>query len=225
MEKRKRQRERLNQNDSNPETNASDKLRYERQLWQAGVARVIGVDEVGRGPLAGPVVAAAVIFSPYHYIEGVKDSKQLSEKQRERFYERIIEQALAYGIGIVDHAEIDRINIRQATFKAMRMAIGSLSQNPQYLLIDGEELPGRIYPQEALVKGDGRSFTIAAASILAKVTRDRRMLEYHQQYPRYGFDRHKGYGTAFHREMIQKYGPCPVHRRSFLRNILGSLPK
>ena len=197
-------------------------LQFEHLIWQEQITHIAGIDEAGRGPLAGPVVAAAVIFSPYHYIEGVKDSKQLSEKQRERFYDLITEQALAYGIGIVDHAEIDRINIRQATFKAMRMAIGSLSQNPQYLLIDGEELPDRIYPQEALVKGDGRSFTIAAASILAKVTRDRRMLEYHREYPRYGFDRHKGYGTAFHREMIRKYGPCPVHRRSFLKNILGS---
>ena len=203
-------------------TSVPELLQFEHLIWQEQITHIAGIDEAGRGPLAGPVVAAAVIFPPYHYIEGVKDSKQLSEKQRERFYDLITEQALAYGIGIVDHAEIDRINIRQATFKAMRMAIGSLSQNPQYLLIDGEELPDRIYPQEALVKGDGRSFTIAAASILAKVTRDRRMLEYHREYPRYGFDRHKGYGTAFHREIIRKYGPCPVHRRSFLKNILGS---
>ncbi len=198
-----------------------DNLEVEHILWQEGIRYVAGIDEAGRGPLAGPVVAAAVIFEPYYHIEGVTDSKKLSAKQREHFFEIIVGNALSYGIGIVDNREIDRINIRQATFKAMRIAVGSLKINPQYLLIDGEELPDKIYPQEAIVKGDSRCFTIAAASILAKVTRDRMMIESDRQYPRYGFSRHKGYGTAFHREMIKKWGPCPLHRRSFLGKILS----
>lgn len=194
-------------------------LEIEHLIWQQNVRYIAGIDEAGRGPLAGPVVAAAVIFEPYDHIERVKDSKKLSPAQREGLYEIIVQRALAYGIGVVDHLEIDRINIRQATFKAMRKAIGSLAKNPQYLLIDGEELPDKIYRQEAVVDGDERSFTIAAASILAKVTRDRLMMEYHQQYPQYGFDRHKGYGTEFHREMLKKHGPCPIHRRSFLTHL------
>lgn len=196
-------------------------LEIERLIWQENIQFIAGIDEAGRGPLAGPVAAGAVIFAPYDYIEGVKDSKKLSAKQREELFELIIEKALTYGVGIVDNLEIDRINIRQATFKAMRKAIGSLTKNPEYLLFDGEELPDKMYRQEAVVEGDNRCFTIAAASILAKVTRDRLMLEYHQQYPQYGFDRHKGYGTEFHREMIKKHGPCPIHRRSFLGKILG----
>ena len=196
-------------------------LEVEHIIWQENISLVAGIDEAGRGPLAGPVVAGAVIFEPYHYIEGVKDSKKLSAKKRDELSKIIIEQSLTYGLGVVDCVEIDRINIRQATFKAMRKAIGSLAKKPEYLLIDGEELPDKLFPQEALVEGDGRSFTIGAASILAKVTRDRLMVEYHQKYPQYGFDRHKGYGTAFHREMIKKHGPCPLHRRSFLTKILG----
>ncbi len=199
-----------------------DNLEVEHLLWQEDIEHIAGVDEAGRGPLAGPVVAAAVIFEPYYYIEGVTDSKKLSAKQRDYFFEIIIQNALSYGIGIVDNREIDRINIRRATFKAMRIAIGSLHINPQYLLIDGEELPDKIYPQEAIVKGDFRCFTIAAASIIAKVTRDRMLMEYDQQYPQYGFSRHKGYGTAFHREMIKKWGPCPLHRQSFLGKILSA---
>ncbi len=198
-------------------------LTIEHLLWQEHIERIAGVDEAGRGPLAGPVVAAAVIFEPYRYIEGVTDSKKLSPQKREVLYDVICEQARAYGIGVVGPEEIDRINIRQATFKAMRKALGSLSLNPQYLLIDGEELPDRLYPQEAFVEGDSHSFTIAAASILAKVYRDRLMVAYHEQFPQYGFDRHKGYGTAYHREMIRKYGPCPIHRRSFLGKILGDI--
>jgi ribonuclease HII len=196
-------------------------LEIEHLIWQENVLYIAGLDEAGRGPLAGPVAAGAVIFTPYDYIKEVKDSKKLSAKKREELFELITGKALTYGIGIVGNTEIDRINIRRATFKAMRMAIGSLSKNPQYLLIDGEELPDKLYRQEAVIEGDDRSFTIAAASILAKVTRDRLMLEFHQQYPQYGFDRHKGYGTEFHREMIRKHGPCPIHRRSFLGKLLG----
>jgi ribonuclease HII len=194
-------------------------LEIEHLIWQEKILYIAGLDEAGRGPLAGPVAAGAVIFTPYDYIEEVKDSKKLSAKQREEIYQLITRRALTFGVGIVDNLEIDRINIRRATFKAMRMAIGSLSKNPQYLLIDGEELPDKLYRQEAVVEGDNQSFTIAAASILAKVTRDRLMMEYHQQYPQYGFDRHKGYGTKFHREMIRKHGPCPIHRRSFLKKM------
>ncbi len=198
-----------------------ERLLFEHHIWQSGVKVLAGVDEVGRGPLAGPVVAAAVVFTPYEYVEGVRDSKKLSEKKRDALSAEIIEKAHAYAFGIVDHTEIDRINIRQATFKAMRIAIGSLGVNPEYLLIDGEGLPDKIYPQEALVKGDDRSFSIGAASILAKVKRDQMMKEYHEEFPLYGFDRHKGYGTAEHRKMIQTHGPCTIHRRSFLTKILG----
>ncbi|NOX37049.1 MAG: ribonuclease HII [Calditrichaeota bacterium] len=203
-----------------PDTIPPD-LEFEHLIWQQNIRYIAGIDEAGRGPLAGPVVAAAVIFEPYTYIDGVRDSKKLTPEQRERLFEEIQAHALSIGIGVVSPTEIDRINIRQATFKAMRMAIGRLKINPQYLLIDGEELPENFYPQEALIGGDERCFTIAAASILAKVTRDRMMLEFHQQYPQYGFDRHKGYGTELHREMILKHGPCPIHRRSFLRKLLG----
>lgn len=202
--------------------NIPENLAYEHAIWQQNIDHIAGVDEAGRGPLAGPVVAAAVIFKPYQTIENVKDSKKLSEKWRNRLFDEITKEALAYGVGIVEHGEIDRINIRQATFKAMRMAIGSLGKTPQYILVDGEGLPDKIYPQEAIIKGDNLSFTIAAASILAKVTRDRMMIEYHNEYPEYGFDRHKGYGTAAHRETIKKVGPAPIHRRSFLGKILGT---
>jgi len=132
----------------------------------------------------------------------------------------IKENAISWGIGIVSHSEIDRLNIRQATFKAMRKALGTLRSKPDYILFDGYELPEKFYRQEAVIDGDELCFTISAASIIAKVTRDRLMIEYHQQYPQYGFDKHKGYGTVFHREMLRKYGPCPLHRRTFLHKIL-----
>lgn len=196
-----------------------ENLQFEHLIWQTGVKVIVGIDEVGRGPLAGPVVAAAAVFEPETHIEGVTDSKKLSAKKRELYYEQIIETCKAYALGVVDNEEIDRINIRQATFKAMRKAIGSLGITPEYLLVDGEEMPGKIYPQEALVKGDLRSFTIASASIIAKVTRDRMMLDYHEQFPQYGFDSHKGYGTAAHIAAIKAHGPTPIHRRSFLTRI------
>ncbi len=196
------------------------RLAIEHQIWRRNIRIIAGVDEVGRGPLAGPVVAAAVIFPPYHFIDGVRDSKKLTPRRREALFEQIVGECLSYGIGKVEPTEIDRINIRQATFKAMRMAIGRLKPPPQYLLIDGEELPEKLLPQEGLIGGDDRSFSIGAASILAKVIRDRMMVEYHREFPEYGFDRHKGYGTAFHREMVLKYGPCAIHRRSFLQKIL-----
>ncbi len=196
-------------------------LDIETVLWEHGYRRIAGMDEAGRGPLAGPVVAAAVVFEPGVLIAGVRDSKQLTEKQREILFDEIVHKCVAYGIGVVDPAEIDRLNIRQATFLAMRKALGAMKITPDYLLVDGEELPNSIYPQEAIIKGDDKSFTIAAASILAKVTRDRIMKAYHRQYPQYHFDQHKGYGTRLHRELILQYGPSPIHRRSFLKKLLG----
>jgi len=171
--------------------------------------------------LAGPVVAAAVVFPRDFYHPEINDSKKLTSSKREELAQLIRDKAIATGIGVVSHSEIDRMNIRQATFKAMRKALGSLGIKPDYILFDGYELPERLFRQEAIINGDEISFTIAAASILAKVTRDHLMIKYHQQYPQYGFDRHKGYGTVFHREMIRKYGPCPLHRKTFLHKIIS----
>lgn len=195
-------------------------LEIEHLIWKSGYHRIAGVDEAGCGPLAGPVVAAAVVFPANLTISGVKDSKKLSPKKREELYLKITEASISFGIGIVAPREIDRMNIRQATFKAMRKAIGSLKLKPDYVLFDGYELPEKLYPQEAVIDGDNHSFTIAAASIIAKVTRDRIMINYHEEFPKYGFNKHKGYGTALHREMIRLHGPCVIHRRSYLRNIL-----
>ena len=198
-------------------------LRYERRIRQQGFKIIAGVDEAGCGPLAGPVVAAAVILPADYYDEGIKDSKKISPKKREGFFQEITERALDYGVGIVDQLEIDRLNIRQATLKAMRQALGRLKVYPDYVLFDGYEPPEKILRQEAIVNGDNLSFTIASASIIAKVLRDRMMLEYHEQYPQYGFDHHKGYGTQLHRDMIKKYGSCPLHRKSFLKKILNDI--
>ncbi len=196
------------------------RLEIEHLIWQQNLSYIAGVDEAGRGPLAGPVVAAAVIFPSYIYIPEVRDSKKLTEKQREEIYSILLNEALAHGIGIISPQEIDKINIHQATFKAMRKAIGSLSIQPDYIIYDGYELPEKFFRQEAIINGDDHSFTIAAASIIAKVTRDRLMIKYHQEFPRYGFNRHKGYGTAFHREAVRKFGPISLHRRTFLKKIL-----
>lgn len=195
-----------------------------RDLWVIENARysdeiqcICGVDEAGRGPLAGPVYAAAVILPRDLVIEGLNDSKKLTEKRREALYDVIVEQAVAYGIGSADEREIDDINILQATFLAMRRAIAQLSVRPDLALIDGNRESDFGVPAETVVGGDGRSANIAAASILAKVTRDRVMLEYAQKYPQYGFDVHKGYGTKRHYEALREFGPCPIHRQSFLR--------
>lgn len=196
-------------------------LDIEQIIWSNGFQRIAGVDEAGCGPLAGPVVAAAVVFPRDFYHPEINDSKKLTSSKREELAQLIRDKAIATGIGVVSHSEIDRMNIRQATFKAMRKALGSLGIKPDYILFDGYELPERLFRQEAIINGDEISFTIAAASILAKVTRDHLMIKYHQQYPQYGFDRHKGYGTVFHREMIRKYGPCPLHRKTFLHKIIS----
>lgn len=198
-------------------------LEIEAGFWEKGFKRIAGVDEAGRGPLAGPVTAAAVIFEPGFFIQDVKDSKQLNPNRRSRLYKEIIRSAIAYGIGWAWPREIDRINIRQATFSAMNRAVAKLEPAPDKLIVDGYEIEACRFEQESFIKGDNRSFTIAAASILAKVARDELMIRLGQKYPQYGFERHKGYGTAFHRQMILIHGQCPWHRKSFLKNILNSL--
>lgn len=181
-----------------------------------GYQRIAGIDEAGRGPLAGPVVAAACVLPAGVLIKGVNDSKQLTSVEREQLFQRILAcEGVDYGIGIIDAEQIDRINILQATFKAMSEAILKLAFPPDYLLVDGLHLPVAHLPGLAIVEGDGKSQSIAAASILAKVTRDRLMLEFHKKWPLYAFDQHKGYGTKEHLQAIQEYGPCPIHRMSF----------
>ena len=193
---------------------------YEEELHAAGVTFVAGIDEAGRGPLAGPVVAAAVILDPSALVLGVNDSKKLSEKKRAELKPIIEQQAVAYGIGIIDEKTIDQINILEATKLAMMQAVANLKQAPQHLLIDALTLPGLTVPQTGIVKGDAKSVSIAAASILAKETRDQIMREYDAVYPQYGFAKHKGYGTRDHIQAIQEYGPCPIHRRSFIGHFL-----
>lgn len=190
-------------------------LEYEKKYWDLGIVRIAGLDEAGRGPLAGPVVASAVIFAQGVLIEGVNDSKKLTEKKREALFHLIHEQAIAVGIGIVSHEVIDRINILQASFLAMNKALELLKIKPQQLLVDGNFFNHEQYPVENIIKGDSLSHSIAAASIIAKVTRDSLMKEMHEQYPEYGFAKHKGYGTAAHIEAIRKHGYSPIHRRSF----------
>ncbi len=189
---------------------------YERTLEAEGLTPIAGVDEAGRGPLAGPVVAACAII-PFHFcLDGINDSKQLTAKQREQSYERLIASETLYAIGIVDSDEIDRINILKATHIAMHRAVTAMTVTPLALLIDGLPVPTMSSCRHvALVGGDALSASIAAASILAKVTRDRLMCEYAAIFPQYGFDQHKGYGSAHHLKALRKHGPCPIHRRSF----------
>ena len=195
---------------------AADLWRHEQLAWAAGFVRVAGMDEVGRGPLAGPVMAACVVLPPGFALDGIRDSKKLSARQRERAEVRIRAEALAIGVGIVEPDVIDRINILQATHEAMRLAYAQLDPLPDFVLIDG--LPIRAFPCEgrkALVQGDSHSVSIAAASIVAKVARDRLMCAYDGVYPEYGFAGHKGYGSAKHLDALRVHGPCPIHRRSF----------
>ncbi len=194
---------------------------FDEALRTQGAALLCGVDEAGRGPLAGPVFAAAVILDPQKIPEGLNDSKKLSEKKREALFDPICEQALAYGIGQASVEEIEEYNILQATFMAMRRAVEALPIKPDRILIDGNRIPeGLPAPAEFVIKGDALSASIAAASILAKVSRDRVMLRIAEQYPEYDFPKHKGYGTALHYERLAQYGISPVHRRSFLKKIL-----
>ena len=193
---------------------------YETEAWSEGFAFVAGLDEAGRGPLVGPVVAAAVILDPKCDWTGIDDSKKLSAKQRDKFFDKIIAEALFYGVGQASHEEIDSINILQATKLAMKRAISAMGIEPDYLLIDAVKLADISIKQTSLIKGDSKSASIAAASILAKVTRDRMLEELDLAYPQYGFSQHKGYGTKVHYEAIAKYGIIAEHRRSFLKGIL-----
>jgi ribonuclease HII len=190
--------------------------RYEAQAWRAGVVRVAGVDEAGRGPLAGPVVAAAVIISPDRRIRRLTDSKLLPPERRQELFQVIQERALAIGVGVVDHETIDRLNILRATRLAMGLAVRQLAVPPDLVITDFVALPELTCPQRNLVDGDARCASVAAASIVAKVTRDRIMRDVDRQFPQYGFARHKGYATAEHLAMLQRLGPCPLHRRSFV---------
>lgn len=200
---------------------AVDWLRYEREAAQQGYSLICGVDEAGRGPLAGPVFAAAVILPQGCIIEGVRDSKKISEKKRETLFESITAQAEAWGVGFATEQEIDALNILQATFLAMRRAVERLAIMPQLALVDGNQKPPLPMETHTIVRGDGCCESVAAASILAKVSRDRLMRQIDAQYPQYGFAKHKGYGTAAHCAALREYGPCPVHRRTFLKKILG----
>ena len=190
-------------------------LEYETTARTKGYNNIVGVDEAGRGPLAGPVVAAAVLLAPNSQFEGLDDSKKLSPKAREGFFPIIKELALGYGIGIIDVETIDEINILQAALLAMKYAVEALPEKPDLLLIDGNKCIDTEVEQWTIVKGDSLSQSIAAASVLAKVTRDKLMVEYHKQFPQYAFDKHKGYGTRLHRDLIREHGPCPIHHRTF----------
>jgi len=194
-------------------------LVYERQAWAEGYLAIAGIDEAGRGPLAGPVVAAACILDPARPVYGVDDSKKLTPASRERLFDVICSQAIAWSVGICEPAIIDRINILQATCTAMREAARGISTRPDILLIDAVKLQGMDLPVWPIVRGDALSASIAAASIVAKITRDRLMDEYDARYPGYGFGQHKGYGTPAHYEALLRYGPCPIHRQTFLRTL------
>lgn len=192
-----------------------DMLSFERKLWRDGVRLIAGVDEAGRGPLAGPVCAAAVILPVDAELPGVTDSKALTHEARETLVPKIEEHAVSIGVQLIDHEHIDRINIFQAAMLSMREAIAQLDPVPEHVLVDGNFAPGSQYAETAIVKGDAHSLSVAAASIVAKVTRDRLMVEYDTEYPVYGFAQHKGYATPQHLAALREHGPCPIHRRSY----------
>ena len=205
--------------------------KIERELYQKGVKSICGIDEAGRGPLAGPVVVASVIMPEGSMIEGVNDSKKVSEKKREKLYEQIIEEAVAYGVGIIDQNEIDRINILNATKEGLTLCIKELEKDlkeknrgiekPEIILVDAlTKIDTDHIPYQSIIKGDAKSYSIAAASIIAKVTRDRIMRQWDEVYPEYGFAKHKGYGTAMHISAIKQYGICPLHRKTFVKNFI-----
>lgn len=201
-----------------------NKLKYfDNSYLNRKVKRIAGVDEAGRGPLAGPVVAAAVIFDKKSFIEGVTDSKKLTERRRNELFGLIINQCLTYGIGIVDHIQIDKVNILQAALMAMKIAVDQLNPQPGLILIDGNKSFVSDIPTETVIKGDSISFSIAAASIIAKVTRDRIMKDASKKHPEFMWHKNKGYGTKAHIEAIKKYGTAPLHRTSFLSKITGSI--
>lgn len=200
-----------------------DWFAYETAAQQNGYAVICGIDEAGRGPLAGPVFAAAVILPDHHGIEGLNDSKKLSEKKRELLFDEIIKTAVSYSVAFATEQEIDEINILQATFLAMKRACDGLAVRPDFALVDGNRMPPLDVPAQTVIKGDALSANIAAASILAKVSRDRLLYELDKLYPEYQFAKHKGYGTKLHVELLKQYGPCPIHRRTFLKKILGDV--
>ena len=194
---------------------------YECELRSKGYKYICGIDEAGRGPLAGPVVVASVIMPENSMIEGVNDSKKVSEKKREKLYDLILSEAISYGVGIIGQDEIDEINILNATKKGLTISLQELTQKPDLIIVDALnniDTLGTKY--ESIIKGDAKCYSIAAASIIAKVTRDRIMREWDKVYPQYGFEKHKGYGTAMHIQAIKEYGLCPLHRHSFVKNIL-----
>lgn len=197
-----------------------DWLEFENLAFDKGYKSICGVDEAGRGPLAGPVCAAAVILPQGLILEGVNDSKKLTEKKREKLFDVIVDSAVAYSIAYATVEEIEEINILNATMLAMKRAVEGLQVPADFAYIDGNRTPDLSIPCEYVIKGDARSMSVAAASILAKVSRDRLLLEYAKEYPQYGFEKHKGYGTKLHTDMIKEHGPSPVHRMSFLKNIL-----
>ncbi len=197
-----------------------DWLKYENEARLKGFTSICGVDEAGRGPLAGPLCAAAVILPENKIIEGVNDSKKLSEKKREILFDKIINECVSYSIAFATVDEIEEMNILNATMLAMKRAVETLSIKADYAMIDGNKLPPLDIPCRYIVKGDANSQSIAAASILAKVSRDRLCYEYANKYPQYGFEKHKGYGTKLHIDAIKEYGPCEIHRMSFLKKIL-----
>ena len=203
----------------------------EKELREKGFNTICGIDEAGRGPLAGPVVVASVIMPEGSMIEGVNDSKKVSEKKREKLYEQIIEEAVAYGVGIIDQNEIDRINILNATKEGLTLCIKELEKDlkeknrgiekPEIILVDAlTKIDTDHIPYQSIIKGDAKSYSIAAASIIAKVTRDRIMRQWDEVYPEYGFAKHKGYGTAMHISAIKQYGICPLHRKTFVKNFI-----
>ncbi len=199
---------------------------YEKRAWEKGFSAVCGVDEAGRGPLAGPVCAAAVILPGGIIIEGLNDSKKVAEKKREELYEMITESAVSWSVSSVDEREIDEINILQAALKAMAQAVRGLPEAADFVYIDGNRVPdGLDVKAEAVVSGDAKIPSVAAASIIAKVTRDRLMRQYDKMYPGYGFSRHKGYGTKAHFEAILEHGPCQIHRKTFLKKFYEKHPE
>lgn len=194
---------------------------FENKLYSEGLKYIAGIDEAGRGPLAGPVVVGIAIMKPDSFIEGVNDSKKISEKKRELLYEQITNEAIDWSVGIVDQNEIDEINILNATKKALHMAITNLKIKPDRILVDAlEHIDTCGIPYTSIIKGDAKVYSISAASIIAKVIRDRMMKEYDEIYPEYGFAGHKGYGTAKHIQAIKTYGPCPLHRKTFIKNFI-----
>lgn len=219
MEKDREREQKIQEKEAQEEARIQAMKAYEKALYEKGLSLVAGVDEVGRGPLAGPVVAAAVILPKDFHVHGINDSKKLSEKKREELYQIILDHAVAWGIGIVDHQVIDEINILNAAKKAMTEAVSAMKIQPEHLLIDAVKLENVPISQTPIIKGDAKSLSIAAASIVAKVTRDRMMVEMEEIYPGYGFAQNKGYGTKAHYEGISRQGMSPIHRKTFLKNL------